>query len=327
MSESDPKDTIQVVLCCDANYVMPLTVAICSAAKNCDSSRSLVFNVFQHGINSELRRRVEISLKRTGSAHAYINWLEAPLGRLPKMKIVNKWLTAMAWLRLLIPDLLPLEVKKALYFDCDVVVEDDLSGLWDLDIGEKSLLAVRDTIGCVSNPDGGLCNYRELGIPGDAKYFNSGVLLLNLERWRARETSGHLVSYMMRYRDIIRYEDQEVLNAVLFDDWGELEFRWNWQIVWRGVRIGTHKEGWVPDRERKSIVHFITSEKPWVPGCECAEKELFFKYLDRTEWAGWRVPWYKEIYRRGSLPLEDARNALGRFRRKLFRTAEHVAAR
>ena len=318
MNILNSNEAIQVAFACDVNYVIPLTVAMCSVATNCDSSRHLVFNVFQEGIGLGLRQKVDLSLKRTGSTTAHINWLEAPIERVKSFPIVNRWLTPVALVRLLIPDLLPLEVNKVLYLDCDLVVNDDLSELWDMDVGGKSLLAARDTIGWVDNPDGGLSNYGELGIPGDSKYFNSGVLLLNVKKWRERGTSEQLLRYMRDYQAIIRYEDQEVLNAVLFDDWGELEFRWNWQIIWRGVRIGTHKMAWVPERSRKSIIHFITSEKPWLPGCDYEEKKYFFEYLDRTEWAGWRVPWYREVYFRALRPFSDARNTLGRLRRKFI---------
>lgn len=312
-------NSIQVAFACDANYVIPLTVAMCSTAANCDPARRLVFNVFQNGIGSTVRDKVERSLNRIGFPNAHLNWLEAPIEHVANFKIVNKWLSPSALVRLLIPNLLPPEVEKVLYLDCDVVVNDDLGELWDMDMEDKSLLAARDTIGWVGNPDGGVSNYRELGIPDDAKYFNSGVLLINAKKWRERGTSQRLLSYLRNHQAIIRYEDQEVLNAVLFDDWGELEFRWNYQIIWRGVRIGTHKMAWVPERTTKSIVHFITGEKPWLPGCDYEERKYYFEYLDRTEWAGWRVPVWREVYGRAIRRFADARNSAGRLRQLLKR--------
>jgi lipopolysaccharide biosynthesis glycosyltransferase len=228
----------------------------------------------------------------------------------------HRWITPVTFVRLLIPQLLPAHVEKALYLDCDMVVRDDLSELWDIPVGERALLAARDTIGTVSN-QAGLSNYQELGIPADAKYFNAGVLVMNLKKWRTCGTSERLLSYMRKHSAIIKHADQEVLNAVLFDDWGELDYRWNWQITWRGVRIGTHEREWSPNTTRKSIVHFITGEKPWLPGCDYEEKKYFFEYLDRTEWAGWRVPWMREVYGRSIRSISDARNAAGRLRQRL----------
>jgi lipopolysaccharide biosynthesis glycosyltransferase len=76
--------------------------------------------------------------------------------------------------------------------------------------------------------------------------------------------------------------------------------------------------GWLPGTTRKSIVHFITAEKPWLPGCDYEEKKYFFEYLDRTAWAGQRVPWLKEIYGRSRRALTDVRNALGMVRRRVM---------
>lgn len=40
-----------------------------------------------------------------------------------------------------------------------------------------------------------------------------------------------------------------------------------------------------------SIIHFHSSEKPWLSACDCKAEQYFFHYyLDETEWAGWRVP-------------------------------------
>jgi lipopolysaccharide biosynthesis glycosyltransferase len=211
---------------------------------------------------------------------------------------------------------MPSDVDKAIYLDCDVVVNDDLGELWDTELGEKSLLAARDLIGWVSDPNAGISNFRELGIPGDAKYFNAGVLVLNLAKWRSHGTTERLCKYLKDYQAVIRAADQEALNAVLFHEWGELNFRWNWQVIARYYRIGTHKMGWSPPITKKSIIHFHSSEKPWLPGCDYEERKLFFEYLDRTEWAGWRVPLLKECYERSVRPLSDLRNAFGRFRRK-----------
>lgn len=317
MSMVNAMNSIQVVLASDANYAMPLAVAICSAAANCKRDCQLVFSVFQHGIGAGLREKVEISLRRTGFPDTRINWLDAPLERVVDLDTGHPWITSSGLVRLLIPDLLPRELDKALYLDCDIVVNEDLGELWDTDLGQKSLLAAQDSVGWVGNPIGGLSNYRELGIPSEARYFNSGVLMMNLRKWRERGTTEQLLSYMRTHRAIIRMGDQEVLNAVLFDDWGELDYRWNWQIIWRGFRLGTHAPTWTPPTMRKSIVHFITAEKPWLPGCDYDEKKYFFEYLDRTEWAGWRVPWHKELYGRASRGLSDARDAQGRLRRSI----------
>jgi lipopolysaccharide biosynthesis glycosyltransferase len=313
------KSTIEIVFAADANYVMPLAVAICSIAANCERNRRLVFNIIQRGIAHDLRAKIESSLKRIGFPDARINWLDSPLERIEGFKLAHRWTTNLTFARLLVQDLLPIEIEKVLYLDCDLVANEDIGELWDTELREKSLFAARDTIGAVGQP-GGLANHRELGIPAAAPYFNAGVLLINLKKWREQNTGERVLSYLSTHRAVIQLADQEALNAILWNDWGELDYRWNWQIVWRNYRLGRAgaEMGWLPGTTRKSIVHFITAEKPWLPGCDYEEKKYFFEYLDRTAWAGQRVPWLKEIYGRSRRALTDVRNALGMVRRRVM---------
>lgn len=307
------QNTIHIAFASDANYAMPLTVALCSAASNCDRSRSLVFYVVESGFQPHVRRRVESSLEKIGFPDARIEWIIAPFELIEDLKLTKHHLSALTYAKLLLPNLMPGDVSKVLYLDSDLVVKDDPAELWDTDLGDKALFAVRDRIAWVSAPSG-LANYRELGIPQDAKYFNAGLLLVNLAKWREMKISERIFSYLRTYRAIIKMEDQEGLNAVLFDDWGELPFRWNWQIPLRKYRNGKRRMEWIPDGSTKSIIHFTTAEKPWLPACDVEEKQYFFRYLDCTEWAGWRISFLREICARFWRAIQDARDAAGAFR-------------
>jgi lipopolysaccharide biosynthesis glycosyltransferase len=317
------ENAIQVALASDRNYVLPLSVAICSAAANSDRRRPIVFHVIQNGIEPQLRARVERSLENCGFPDARIHWISIELHHLADLKVANAYLNVLAYARLLIPDLLPSNVTKVLYLDSDVVVRGDLAELWDMELGPKALLAVRDLIAWVGAPRG-IATYRELGIPAEANYFNSGVLLMNLKKWREEHVSSRVFDYVRNNRATIQMEDQEGLNAILFDDWGELAFRWNWQIPWRTFRLGRKTMPWKPDDETKNIIHFTTEEKPWLPGCDVKEKRDFFYYLDKTDWAGWRVPLAREIQGRLLRVLDDFRAVAGSVRRRTLRVMKVI---
>jgi lipopolysaccharide biosynthesis glycosyltransferase len=304
MPSLNSAEVIHIVLASDANYAMPMAVAICSAAASCDRASRLQFHVIQSRISPELRRKIEFSLELTGAPRARICWVEAG-ALLKEFPIIHRNHTELIYARLLIPNLLPQQIEKALYLDSDLVVRGNISELWNMPFEEKSLLAARDRIGFVGAPSG-IANHRELGIPADAPYFNSGVLLMNLSKWREVETSERVFNYLREYRDVIRMEDQEALNAVLFGDWGELDFGWNWQIPWREYRLHRATPAWVPQTERRDIVHFPTSEKPWLPGCDYEERAIFFGALDKTAWAGWRVPLLNELVSRTKRACREA---------------------
>ena len=310
-------DTIHVALASDCNYVIPLSVAICSAATNCDKRRPIVFHVIQNGIERQLRERVERSLENCRFPDARLQWISIPLDHVAGLPIANSYLSALTYARLLIPDLLPGDVTKVLYLDADVVVTGNLAELWDTEIGSRAVFAVRDLIAFVGAPRG-IAMYRQLGIPADSKYFNAGVLLMNLTKWRDERISARVFDYMRRNRATLQMEDQEGLNAILFDDWGELPFRWNWQIPWRMVRLGRRSMPWTPNEATKNIIHYTSAEKPWLPGCDIKEKQEFFEYLDRTDWAGWRVPLGYEITARSLRVLDNLRALIGSAQRRIL---------
>jgi lipopolysaccharide biosynthesis glycosyltransferase len=318
MSEAseDPSEpnTIHIALAADAKYAMPLSVVMCSAASNCDTRRRLVFYVIQNGMDADLKARIEASLRKSEFPDASVRWIPIELDQISDLRVANPHLSALAYGRLLIPFLLPETISKVLYLDSDLVVLGNVAELWDTELGSRAVLAARDLIAWIGSSRG-VADYQELGIPADAKYFNSGVLLMNLAKWREQRVSSRVFEYLRDHRSTIRMEDQEGLNAILFNDWGELPFRWNWQIPWRMHRLGKKAMPWKPDETTKSIVHFTTDEKPWLPGCDIPERRHFFEYLDRTAWAGWRVPLTAEIAGRAGRAVRELRDAVGAFLR------------
>jgi lipopolysaccharide biosynthesis glycosyltransferase len=305
---------IQIVFAADANYAMPLSVAICSAARSCDASQRIIFTVLHDNFDSDLQRRVQASLASTGRSSATINWIQTAADSLSQLTIANGYLTQMTYARLLIPQVLGIDVSRALYLDCDIVVLEDISALWETNLDDKVIGAVKDHIGTVSSPRG-LLNYRELGMSPGAKYFNAGVLLIDLDKWRLNKISERAFNYVHSYRDVIQMEDQEALNAVLYGAWKELPIQWNWQIEYKKQRERTLPSTERAVAEKRNIVHFTTAEKPWRPGCDYEERHLFFEQLDRTEWAGWRVPLTKELSARVRRGIQDFRDTCGRLRR------------
>jgi lipopolysaccharide biosynthesis glycosyltransferase len=293
---------IHVVLAADANYAMPMSVVMASAAINCASDRSLSIHVIESGYADDLKERVTSSLNEVRPENLSVHWYPVISEELSDLPVVQSHINLMTYSRLLMPQLLPSTVHQALYLDCDVLVEGDISQLWDASPSEKALGAVRDRIGCVGN-QGGLSNYQELNIGAETPYFNAGVLLFNLDKWRREAISQRVFNYLRKYNHILRFEDQEALNAVLHDDWSEIPARWNQQIVPRFFRAGSNVA--LPNLIEEGIIHFITGEKPWLAGCEYVERQRFYQYLDRTNWRGWRIKRREEVFVRSKRAMGD----------------------
>lgn len=283
-------DRQPIVLACtaDQRFVMPLAVMLTSLVANLDPRRTLSVYVIDGGISRADRTRLADSL--TGP-NVGIEWLPS---RSTSGANGPGWgrLAPIVYERLAISDYLPDSVRKAIWLDCDLVVKGDLAQLWDTEIGDRHALAVQDMVVPYLSSPMGVARYTELGISGSSKYFNAGVMAVNLSLWRENDVAARVMTYLERYWDDVFFLEQEGLNAVLAGKWGELDPRWNQHagISGRSFYTATHLDEATYERVVTDpwIVHFSGNLKPWSVYSDPRTRALYFRYLDRTPWAGQR---------------------------------------
>ncbi len=278
---------IAVVYGVDNRFAVPLAASIESALDHVGPGRRLDIHIIDGGLSGKNRARLIQSFK---SRRCQLTWLQPEQGALSSLKVGGA-ITVATYYRLLIPRLLP-TYSKVIYLDADVIVEGDLVDLWELPLRDRHLLAVQDQgVRVISGPFG-LSNYHTLRIPEGSKYFNAGVLVLNLSKWRENHTAERIMDYVRDQHEHIRFHDQDGLNAILWQDWAELDPRWNQmpQIL----QVATAEDSPF-EREvfrllttRPYIIHYASADKPWRFGCRHPATEQFFLYLDRTAFRGFR---------------------------------------
>ncbi len=195
-----------VVLVCgaDAGYVMPLAVMLRSAIANLGAGRALDVYVVDGGIPETQKERVACSCR---SERVTLHWLSVDRSSL---KALPTWgrMSATTYDRLLVAQLLPPGVAKAIWLDCDMVVKADLGRLWTADLAQHHALAVQGIGAPYVSSRSGICSYRQLGIPKDAKYFNAGVMVLNLDLWRRDDVARSAIEYLQGHREGVFFWDQ-----------------------------------------------------------------------------------------------------------------------
>ncbi len=152
-------------------------------------------------------------------------------------------LTPGAYYRLQIPRLLGQDPGTVIYLDCDILVRSSLTPLFCTSLGDSLLAAVA----------GGSTGGVALSLAPEWGYFNSGVMVLDLDRWRSERVADRALCYIAQNADRIRWADQDALNAVVAGRWLRLDKEWNWQ--WIHVADG--------GRSEPRVVHFSSSLKPW----------------------------------------------------------------
>jgi lipopolysaccharide biosynthesis glycosyltransferase len=293
-----------VVSAADEGYAMQLAVAIRSLIGRLDPASSCRLFIVDAGLSAASRARC---LEAWKDGRVEVRWLASPLEPLRGLP-VSDHVTQTSYLRLLLDRLLPAEVSKCIYLDADLVVRRDLTPLWNEPLAGWTALAVTDLGSPRIDAKLGLpafrrCrhllaarrpvpNYRALGLDPRAKYFNAGVLVVDLDRWRGEAVGRRSLEVLERHREHVIWWDQYALNVTLAGRWGELDGRWNqvahlhvypsWQEspVDCGLFHRLRDDPWV--------VHYCSASKPWHADCRHPRADEFFAVLDATPWRGWR---------------------------------------
>jgi len=280
-----------VVCAADNRYAMPLAVMLRSLCDNAVKSDSITVYVLDGGISRRNRKRVESTVH---GGKMNISWIKTNNAVLAEMPVFGH-VSICTYYRLLVPKLLPETVTYVLYLDVDILVTGDISDLWNARRLDLALMASpHQTIviaDCFNLP----AVFAHIPNPTIRKYFNAGVLGLNVAEWRREGIGKKVINFLEEKRDQVIFWDQDGLNAVLWDDWAELDEGWNMP-----VDLATPERISPEILVHKGILHFASACKPWHYGHEHPVVKLYFDYLDRTCWKGWRPkhPWLLDVRRK-----------------------------
>ena len=261
---------VDVVIASDRAYVGLAAVVFESILTSALAPGGIRCHFLHTGISEDERQRLQAIFERRGMDGLFPIDVTEVLSVRPAYASVSAH-----YLRLLAPEVLPGEVERYLYLDCDVMVEADLGALFGTHLSGKVVGACRDYLPCFKDA---VSNCEDLGIDGDTPYFNSGVLLVDRYRWRAERVSRKALDYCQRHSKHLRVQgefeqhDQYGLNLALRGRWKELQEGWNY---------GSEK----PYRP-ESVVHFIGGGKPWSETVAPEFRRAFYRYLAE---AGWRA--------------------------------------
>lgn len=255
--------SVNLALICDENYVMPTVVAMTSMKATKDAYSTYSVYVFTSDVSKESREKI-ISMNDE-QAGFFVRIVETEeLDVLKKCAINGLHVSTAALVKFFIADLLD-GLDKVLYLDGDILVQKDLTRLYNTELGNKYAAVVKDYKPMVYNPP----QTQKLGI-AHKSYFNSGVMLLNLKKFRADRLNEKLVNY--RLHGLNFFMDQDALNVVFSDNVLHLDlldnamsstiFYFDFEELskYYGIEgLNSKKEIY----ENATIVHLCTKYKPW----------------------------------------------------------------
>lgn len=279
------------------DYALYAGVSAASLLKN--ATGPVVLHILtDESLNEEHRNKFRLlASKYTQTIHFYdadeicrntINNMSQHLS-----EFFQQWYGLGCLYRIFLPDVLPQEINRCIYLDCDTIVNLDIRTLWEEKTGTNGLGAVAENESCDGPSEyeriiRDLCkrgifhnDIRVENMVPFIDYFNSGILLMDLDVIRRREMSMAecTVDFLSSFPDS-SYPEQDALNVIFSEEYNKLSERYNTLV---------DQEIFVKKRQviEQRIYHYIV--RGLRPNLSIPQFKLFFSYFDES-------PWYDEVF-------------------------------
>lgn len=267
---------ISIALASNNNYAVLMSVLIKSIIFNHDDDEPITFYVLNDNISKSNQAKVNSITDNSSKSHIVWKNANEVFPADVQFPADDSAFPSTAYLRLFAPFVVPKDVKKLIYFDVDMVVTADVAELWAKDMQGYTMAAVLDVGKTAGVKWGGIPNYKALGISADAPYFNSGMMLIDCEKWIEQDVPNKVFTAMRENIEYVNYADQYGLNVVFSGKWLQIDPMWNW-----------FANNYHP---KPKCIHYLDI-KPIFKSYNSDQilRKEFFKYLEMTPWRGMRL--------------------------------------
>lgn len=295
---------MNILFSSDDNYVQHLGVAMFSLLdKNRGVSKIHLFVVNNHIEEENIARLQQIvSMFSNADLHflSFDNWASS-------LDLKMAWpISISAYARLFAADMLPESIDRVLYLDCDMVINADLTELWNSSLNDCCIGAVQDQVSSQVKT--------KIGMKPNDPYFNSGLLLIDLKLWRENKYGEQCLEFIDKHHGYVVHHDQGVLNGLFEGRWVRLPLKYNVMTIHyffnqrQILKYFNDDSPFYSGREvnlsvkTPVILHYTPSftTHPWETGCFHPQKDIYRNNLQYTPWASSdlykaKTPWYQKL--------------------------------
>lgn len=273
------KKQIPIFFATDDNYIPYLAVTLESLIANASKNNNYLIKVLYTNVSDENIAKI----KKYNSSYVdidFVNVSECVASLDAKLHLNCNNYTKTTYYRMFIPELFP-QFKKALYLDCDIILRNDVSKLYNINIFNNLVGASPDDFVRLTTR---IHKYmlKGLGLRSVKHYFNAGVLIMNLAQLRKQNFQEQFEELIQKYNFIV--QDQDYLNVICKNKVWYIPNTWN--------RMPVDKYDGNP--KKINLVHFNLRWKPWKFDGISFEED-FWKYAKRTEYYD-SIKSFKENY-------------------------------
>ncbi len=250
---------MELLVTVDKNYIPPLQVMLTSLYMN-NPGEDVELYLLHSRLQEKELEPLEKQCGRLGYKFFPVKIEDSWFSQAP----VTKQYPREMYYRLLAPCFLPQKLHRILYLDPDILVINSLKPLWETDMKGRLFAAAAHT-GKTNLAN----NINQVRLGTTHKYFNSGVLLINLDQGRKEILPEEIFRYAGEHAKELLLPDQDILNAVFGSRTLELDdYLWNYDA--RNYSTYLLRSGGVCDMDwvmgNTGILHFCGKTKPWQAG-------------------------------------------------------------
>ncbi len=243
--ECDKKNIIPIFYASDVNYLPFLSVSIASLKDNRNKKKLYKIHILNIDINEPAQKPI-LCLSEDGFDIEFVDITEK-VEEIKNYLQLRDYYTGATYYRVVIANMFK-EYDKAIYLDSDTIILGDISKMFNYNLGENYVGAVTDK---VVNSNQVFINYSNevLGISAK-RYFNAGILLMNLKKFRNDNFYKQFMNLLMEYKFCVA-QDQDYLNVICQDKVKYLPYSWNTMPIGGESNI------------KPNIIHYNLTLKPW----------------------------------------------------------------
>lgn len=268
-----PNKMMHIACNIDSKYTRFCGVLMVSLFEN-NKNESIKMHILGYHLTNENKKDL---LDITQSYNNEIQFYDIDETIFAGFPISEQW-PIVIYFRLMLPMLIDKSIQRILYLDCDILCRGKLNEFYYMDMDNKTICAKEDIL---SNYP---ALYNRLNYSPLYGYFNSGVILIDLQRWKELNITYKCIEYIQNH--VVKHPDQDALNAVLYKEKKIVDSRWNYlsNFHTRYISIQEFEEDLYKTKVYYPVLIHFTGAKPWSNKCDSPFKKEWITYQGKTKW-------------------------------------------
>ena len=263
-------NSIAIVLLVSDYYVPYTCVLLSSLIDNISNKKNYEVIICEKNISNHNKKKLKKFFDSNNRKLRFLNM--SSVFSSCNLYIAAEHYSEEAYYRMLIPWCLN-GYNKVIVMDSDIIVKNDISDLYNIDIQDKCIGAVRDVFyqGMLNKNDFDLYKYcsEEMGMKNPYGYVNTGVMLMNLERIRHKVKKEWLLDYISTHK--FRIQEQDIINVIYEDEIKNIDIKYNYYLpvndmckLWLSYAPKYSAEEYEKNESKAVILHWANVNKPWI---------------------------------------------------------------